>query len=198
LDEPIVILAFPRTGSSMVAGVFKRHGVFSGRCPEPSIKIPTGSVESIGLKRILKADYPQTIDELKEFVHGFKEKITKVMKTDGYKEGPWLAKHAAIYWPIWEEFTPKFVLVRRNFEAVIKSNKQSNMAGMQGQRLERAWELNLYEMQKLHDRLHAPWVDSDKVVRGNYSSLEDAFEYCGLELDKKIANDFINPRHWHY
>ena len=198
MDEPIVILAFPRTGSSMVAGIFKNHGVFTGHCYGPSPRIPTGSIEAIGLKRILKADYPQTIDELKEFKEGFREKIESVMKADGYKEGPWLAKHAAIYWPIWDEFCPKFVCVRRNFDAVIRSNVASNMAGMQGKRLEKAWELNLYEMQKLHDRLDAPWIDSDKVVRGNYSSLQDAFDYCGIEFNRKMANDFINPRHWHY
>lgn len=194
MSDPIVILAFPRTGSSMIAGIFKAHGVFTGKCLGITPKIPTGAVENIGMKDILKADYPSGIHTVKDFKPGFRGKIESLMKKEGYESGQWMAKHAAVYWKVWQEFSPKYICVKRDFDSVITSNTMSGMAGMYGDELEEVYNLNMKQM----DLSGGPVVYSDEVVKGDFSSLENAFEYCGIAFDKDKAKSVIKPEHWHY
>jgi len=196
--EPIVILAFPRTGSSMVAGVFREHGIFTGKCLGITPKIPTGAVENMGMKQILKSDYPLGIETIKDFKPGFRDKITSLMKAEGYIDGPWMAKHAAAYWKVWGEFSPKYVTVERDFESVMSSNTISGMSGKFGDELEDAYKVNLEAMKEVREKFGAPLVKSDDVVSGDLSSLEVAFDYCGLDFDPDKARAVIKPEHWHY
>jgi hypothetical protein len=182
----------------MVAGIFREHEIFTGTCLGVTDLIPTGAVENIGLKQILKADYPLGLDTVKDFREGFRKKIETVMKQDGYEEGPWMAKHAAVYWKVWDEFSPKFVIVKRNYESVINSNTKSGMAGIRGEQLKAAYNLNLHEMDCVHDKFGSPVIHSDKVIQGDFSEVEKAFDYCGLEFEIDRAETVVRPEHWHY
>lgn len=46
------------------------------------------------------------------------------------------------------------------------------------------------------DSLDGIDVFIDEVVRGDYSSLEEAFDYCDIPFDEKIADAFIDPNKW--
>ena len=198
MHDPIVILAFPRTGSSMVAGVFREHGIFTGKCLGITPKIPTGAVENIGMKDILKRDYPLGIHEVKEFRPGFRAKIEALMKYEGYDDGPWMAKHAAVYWPVWKEFKPNYICVERDFDSVITSNTISGMAGLYGDDLEAAYNLNMREMSRVNKEYGAPIVITDEVIRGNFTTLIEAFDYCDIPFDPEKARKVIKPEYWHY
>ena len=182
----------------MVAGVFRNHGVFAGKCLGVTPKIPTGAVENIGLKAILKNDYPLGLDTIKLFREGFRAKIEAILEDEGYVDGPWMAKHAAVYWKVWDEFNPKFVCIKRDYHSVIRSNTESGMAGIKGQALVDAYNLNIEQMEEVRRLYDAVTVDANEVVMGDYSSLENAFEFCGLEFDEGKANEIVNPKHWHY
>ena len=48
------------------------------------------------------------------------------------------------------------------------------------------------QMDYMND-LPGVFVNTEELAQGDLSSLEDAFDYCGLDFDRKIAEAFIDP-----
>lgn len=194
---PIIILGTPRSFTSLTTGIFRDHGVWTGRCKEYTEWCPTGSVENAAMKRILKANRKGgcvangiVVDPIK----GFKDKILKIMKEEGYINGPYLFKHSAMFYKSWHEFNPKFVCCRRPKDKVIKSGERSGMYAANGD----SWEKHQDVMNDLVEKGSAINVWGEEFFNGNWGSLEKAFEFCGLEFDKKTAKNLINHNHKHF
>jgi hypothetical protein len=130
-----------------------------------------------------------------KFNPGWKAKVENIIRGQGYENGPWLFKHGATFHKVWNEFSPKWIKVKRDPEAIYKSYRHSGM-------LRRADDAQLKEIISYHhkilDDLPGITINSDSVVGGNYSDLEEAFDYCGLGFDSKIADKFINKEYWHF
>lgn len=193
--EPIVMLAFPRSGSTMAAQLFREHGVWLGQCEGKSLRLPTGGGENIGIKNLLK-EMGTGLGEMKPHVQGFRVKVEKLVKEQGYEDGPWLMKHAIAYWRAWNEFSPKFVLVERDKESLLASNESSGMAGVRGVQLINTYAVNLDEMK--HIKTFAPTIKTRELIEGDYSSLKNALEHCEIEFDETIPEKVIKTEHWHF
>lgn len=48
------------------------------------------------------------------------------------------------------------------------------------------------------NRIRGVWVDTDEIISGDYSSLENAFDYCGIPLNVGIAEEQIDRKLWHH
>lgn len=191
-DQPIIIIGLPRSGTSMVAGLFARHGVFTGNCKEADERNRKGFFEHVGFTSLVLELYGKGIVSKGIPVNphpGLKRRLLEMIDKEGYEFGPWLIKHAPVYYPIWGDFEPKFIFVRRDTESITRSAegvgwRTTHIAG--GQELLSAWA----------HKHKAPQVLSNELIRGNYISIQKAFEYCGLTFDEHIAADFIEPALW--
>lgn len=194
---PIVILGTPRSFTSLTTGIFRDHGVWTGRCKEYTEWCPTGSVENAAMKRILKANRNggcvakgMVVEPIKDF----KEKILSIMSEEGYTDGPCVFKHSAMFYRAWEEFNPKFICCRRPKDKVVKSGERSGMYAAN----ENSWEKHQNIMSLLVNEGKAVNVWGEEFFKGDWGSLEKAFEFCDLEFNQKIAENLINHKHKHF
>lgn len=195
VDQPIIVISLPRSGSSMTAGIFARHGVWTGPCKKADSRNERGYFESEPIKRAV-------IDRVGRIVHkgilapqvpGWKGQALMLIERHGYTDGPWLVKHSAMYYPIWHEFDARFVCVRRDLKAIEVSGRRSGYL-----RNPNAIQPHVEAMDYVRDHMGGVDVFTDEIVKRDYSSLECAFTACGLEFDPAIADDFVDPRLWHH
>lgn len=198
IPEPILVVASPRSGTSMTAGLIHRHGVWVGTYRENDKYNPQGHYENKPLNSVLRHWFgvlPVT-GEIATPVDGFREKVEEVIRGDGYEEGPWLYKHSVMYWPIWHEFDPIWIKCWRDKESIIASNKAVGFlkSSESDNRVRHLVERHHEEMRKLP----GPDVDTEAVAQGDFTTLEEAINHCGLKFDEQIASEFVMPDAWHY
>lgn len=199
--DPILIMATPRSGSSMTAGIFARHGIFTGKVPTPDPRNPHGSFESRAIRKIIPQHNGKLVNRglVSERVPGLREKIEAAFEDEGYKGGPWLWKGSALYWPAFYEWpSPKWVTVRRDFDATIRSlNKPPYALKKDDQNwLKHVIRLH-HEQLDVLDSMGAFAVDSQAVAHGDFTTIKAAIEGCGIAFDERIARDFVIPGQWH-
>lgn len=193
--DPIIIISLPRSGSSMTAGIFARHGVWVGPYKDGDSRNAKGYYESLPFKQAIIKTVGKIVHKgvLAPEVKGWRQTAERILENNGYDGGPWLVKHSAMYYPIWHEFSPKFICVRRNVESVKKSGKASgyltNAAAIQP---------HVEAMDYVRDHLGGVDVFTDEVVYGNFESLRRAFDHAGISFVPGIADDFVEPNLWHY
>lgn len=202
LDNPIIILAYPRSGSSMTAGLFAAHGVWVGTSRGGNENNPKGFFEHTHIKQLLKKRFgwdlmalsknpPQPID-------GFYGDITTILEKDGWNGEQWLCKHSALYWRAWSDFKPKFILVRRDIEQTVRSNISVGLhrGEWTPKQLTEIMQAHHREMDILSEYHDGKNVYTDELIKGDYSSLESAMAYCGIVMKEEIVKDFIEPKYW--
>lgn len=195
MEEPIVILAMPRSGSSMTAGIFAKHGVWSGRCRSGDNMNPKGHFENLDIKdelirrhgRLGQATVPASADK------GFRSFVEKFAP----KEGKWMVKHSSMYRMAWSEFNPRFVCVRRRIEGLMGSNGKTGFLGTKDPDRMRAIIGAHNEQMNIAVSLYGGVnVYPDEWMMGDYRSIEKALGYCGIEPDRGIIEDFVEPAYW--
>lgn len=202
LSEPIVIMGQPRCGSSMTAGLFARHGVWTGTCRPGDASNPKGHFENIPLRTMLIGAHKNVVQKgvLAAKISGFREQALQAIRNDGYTQGPWLFKGSAIYWPAFFEFKPRFVVVDRPREQIFKSCRKTGMLGNCRSDVELYANIDFHQQQMdyLVTFKQAVRVNTFEVVQGDFTSIKHALYVCGIEpLDDKIR-DFVDDKLWHY
>lgn len=178
----------------MTAGIFANHGVWVGPYKPGDHRNQKGYYESLPFKQAIIAKVGPIVHKgiLAPEIQ-WRETAERILAENGYTVGPWLVKHSAMYYPLWHEFKPKFVCARRDPASVEKSGRESGMF-----RAKSAIQPHVEAMDYVRDHLGGVDVFTDKVVAGDFSSLERAFDYCGIEFSREIADEFIDPQLWHY
>lgn len=178
----------------MTAGIFAHHGVWVGPYRQGDQYNAKGYFESTPFKHLLLKHAGTVVKDARiaKPVDGWREMAKKTVKANGYSGGPWLVKHTALYYRLWHEFTEaRYICVRRDLDGVYKSWRKTGMV-----RNMATADVHLKAMDDINTRLGGVDVYTDEVVRGNYSSLEKAFDYCGLSFDSTIADSFVDPSLW--
>ena len=129
--EPIIVLGQPRSGSSMTAGIFHHHGVWTGTCRAADDSNKKGHFENIPIRNLLIGTHKAIVHKgvVAQKIAGFREQVLQHISNDGYTGGPWLWKGSTMYWPAFFEFEPKFVVVNRPREQIFKSCRNSHIFG---------------------------------------------------------------------
>jgi len=179
----------------MTAGIFAKHGVWVGPYKAGDNKNQKGYFESLPFKQAIIERVGEIVHKgvLAPQVEGWKDQAIDLIERNGYECGPWLVKHSAMYYPLWHEFDAKYICVRRDLKAIERSGQSSGML-----RNPKAIPPHVEAMDYVRDNLGGVDVFTDEIVKGDYSSLERAFEACGLDFNPAIANTFIEPNLWHY
>lgn len=195
--RPVVIVGTPRSGTSMTAGLFARHGCWTGECRKPNRHNPKGFFENLELKKILLKRAGAIVHEgrVAEYHPGFAKDINNLLVSQGYEGGPWLMKHSALYWKLWQDFYPIWVVCWRDPVSIVQSGMKSGYFA--GGKTEKA----LMERIALHHEemrnIEGHHVDTQKVAFGDFSSIRPAIEEIG-EFNEELAAKFVDRSHWHH
>lgn len=194
--EPIIILAAPRTGSSMVAGVFAMHGVWTGICRDPDQHNEKGYFENLRIKKYFQVVFPRNV-EAPVIPVPVREVMEKALQDEGYIDGPWLWKGSAMYYPTFYEFNPKYVVCYRPTEQIFASLRGHK--GLFGKNKTDEELLKFIDdHQAMMNMVPGCKVHTWNVAGGDFSSIVHALKFCGIEPDRWKIRDFVDSDLWHY
>ena len=198
----ILILAAPRTGSSLVAHIFHEHGVWIG-----DVKGNNGFdykvYENLELRsaviNIAKREWKGKTRVWGKPIPANKinrEVVAKVVEEIRPKE-PWLYKTAVDYAGLFFQFDPQLIFIRRDPEQAIKSLVSK------GKRRDKkiateAHNRRMDLMEQYHKEKGGVWVNTDELLEGNYKTIKAAIESVGLKFDPKIVDRIIDKKKWHF
>ena len=191
----VIILSPGRSGSSLVAGIFAAHGLWTGNCRKADRWNRKGYFENNRLKNLMigrygrpfLGPYPSPDDQWVRYVKG-------TLKTEGHNGEDWLYKCGAVYWQLWEPFEPVFVKVWRPVDDILASYDRCRFLS----RWTPAERRKIVERQ--HDamrRIEGPDIDSRALVAGNYTQAKSALRSVGLRMDVPKIDAFIDRRAFH-
>lgn len=190
----VFITGHMRSGTSMVAGLFQRHGVFFGNYPERRQFNKKGTFENRWLKRTLEAD---------DIPDDWPEAWFDRMRREGWDgESPWGAKEVAVFWPEMRETEPDVVvLCYRPKEAILASCEAFGHKRRFGRKvrdplIDEHWEVMAEIEESYSGEVVA--VETDELVEGDYAQIRPAFRALGVPFDPALAGEFIDPALWHH
>lgn len=191
VSKGIVILTTGRAGSSMVAGIFAKHGLWCGEQRKEPVQFNAkGFFENEELHKLMKKLHGREIEApiLSEIHPDWLKRAEKIMISQSVTD-PWFFKTGAWYHKCWEPFTDRIVKIHRPFEKVMESYRKCGFLPFGRYDVEHILAQQIDYMESLP----GVYVNTEELVQGDISSLEDAFDYCGLNFDRKIAEAFIDP-----
>ncbi len=194
-------MAMPRSGSSMVAGIFAAHGVWVGTAKPANENNPKGNFEQQTIRRLIIESQRNSVVEgrLSYYNLAITQRIAHLRDADGYEGGPWLWKGSALYYPLFEDFKPKWITCRRDKESSFNSIRASRLFGnrINDVQLRRVIDAHHNAMDDL-SAMGAVEVDTKSVAMGDFTTIEKAINHCGLEYDEAAVRDFVDPSLWHH
>lgn len=205
-DTPIFITGAPRSGKTLVAGVLKICGVFSGATDTMLENI---HVRDQFLARYLKehgADpkgcHPIIPPGEFPIPMGWAEKVDNVMIREGYDRGPWMLKthKLALTWPVWHGAYAgaKWIIVRRRTGDIVESCLKTHYMTAYSKRegwveMVRQYEERFVEM--IMEGLDCKVIWPQRMVYGDYSQVYELLDWLGLPWSTEILA-YIDPKFW--
>lgn len=216
IPDPILITGAARSGTSIVAGIVHYCGAWGGKMTGPTPYNKKGQFENGQIRNALVKPFLRSIgcDPLGQHplpdLRGFpvdtqwRNKVLSIMREQGYKKGPWFYKGAkmCLFWPQWHFAFPnaKWVIVRREEDGIVNSClKTGFMRAFRNAKGWRGWvQHHLVRFQEMRDAgLDVVEVWPSKVIVGNFGEMKNAISHIGLNWNRDIIHDFIEPRLWH-
>ena len=196
VGEPIIVVGFPRSGTSLTSGLLNLHGVWTGQTEAPRSSNIKGSFENERIKRIMinRCGRLMIRGRMAEPCPGLRREISVALAEEGYQGGPWLMKSPAVYLPALSEYNPIFVKVFRPLEKILESVRHSNMFSETDDEITDAINLSFWEMNKLHGFVVRP----QHFVSGDFRGLKAVLDHIGLDFDRKASEAFVDKGLWHF
>lgn len=183
---PIVIIASPRSGSSLAAALFAAHGVWTGRCRPADAGNEGGYFENVDLLplRMVQDAAPVPFDG--------------VLREAGWTGGPWLVKHSPVRWDYWRTLEPAYVLCHRDPEDCAASQKRRREALRCDPPPIDDDIARAHRHHEIMRRIPGKWLHMDRVIEGDLQHLASVMKMvAGIRLDRAIAERVIRPELWH-
>lgn len=169
----------------MVTRIFAEHGVWWGS--QMGYSCGYATYENQVIRSALKRLYGVAVEPPLK-VHPRNREILRVAEATVPEGRRWCHKCGCQYFPALVELFPqaKFIYVRRNLEdaAVSVATKRNAKVSVARPIIQKRFEY-MAQLQREHGGV---FVDTDKVVAGNYSDLRQAFDYCEIEFDPALAD----------
>jgi hypothetical protein len=228
MKSPILITGAARSGTSMVAGVINMSGAFGGNMSGPNKHNQKGMYENQRVRNTIvkpyltsigvdpKGQYPLPDINTLPIPNDLKKRVERVMKDEGYREGPWMYKGAkmCLTWPMWAHAFPdaKWIIVRRRTPDIINSCfKTAFMSAFRSPQKQKAvgasseyegwlWWVHEHEkrfVEMIQAGLNVRQVWPERMVYGDYKDMYDTIEWLGLDWPGKTVYDFIEEKLWH-
>lgn len=216
LDNPIIIAAPPRSGTTMVAGLLKKHGIWVGKArvtkyPESNSLIATENQDIKKLMKILagvfeyrnwNAGLPKMqVNDAEKWGCWLRSEITKIVPDNTV----WLIKTAwtLIFYDIWKAAFPdaKWIIIDRRISYIIKSVKRHPvMCRHSGSKLKRYINALKKKQAVIWDDLgikQCHYLYADALATSHIGIAGSLLTFCGVTFNPDITRDFIKPEMWH-
>lgn len=224
--SPILITGASRSGTSMIGGIFNLCGAFGGIMSSSSKDARKSVFENIQIKNTLVKPYlvDSGVDPYGQFPLPdistlqipvlWKEKVLKIMSSEGYTDGNWMYKGnmMSLMYPVWNYAFPnaKWIIVRRNDDDIVNScmlttymnafDCEDNVFATGSKDKREAWywwvrQHNKRFMQMIEEGLNCKQVHPERMVYGDYSQIYEMLDWVGLKWNSEILN-FIEPKLW--
>lgn len=198
----ILILCCPRTGSSLVAKIFAMHGVYAG--PIVSNKFGYTEYENTDIKQISKSQwlkYNRNRDKVfgaamipkKHHLEYVRNGVEPLIQG----KGKWMFKTMVELYTLFLQFNPNIILIKRNEESTLDSICEKHPKDDR-EYIREIYLSRMRLMASIENECGAKWVDTDKLMLGNYDEIKEAVEYCGLEYDASKVREAIDPELWRH
>lgn len=176
----ICIFTNPHSGSSMVASIFRAHGVWTGKS--------MGEYETYEWPELKKAIKHQGPPYNGAFITKATDMpmVNKLIEEKIDQGIDFLHKSAPELYGVLKKWQPKIIKIRRNIKSIIA-----------GQNVEGQYIDLVYKRHALLEQLDGPWVDTDEIMDDNFDLLKEAFDYCSLNFNIDLAKSRINKDLWH-
>lgn len=203
LTNPIVITGTLRCGSSLVAHIFAAHDAWTGECQRGDYRNPNGYFENTAIKQCIQQrvdpeDLPKIFTSACEPQEWFRDFVTGVLEGEGYESGPWLVKQSALYWRLWDDFEPTWVLPRRDLSEVFASLRKAGFASWASDdELKRALTMIDGIVDMLRDERGGIEIDVAKLIGGDLGQINAALVQCGIDPDESTIRSIVTPAYWH-
>lgn len=197
----ILVLCCPRTGSSLVAKIIAMHGVYTGEIVKN--KFGYTEYENTAIKIIAKQQWKNyNKHRQKEFGVAMEPSVQHLQNVKDVVEkdipkGEWLFKTMAELYPLFLQFNPKIILVKRNEESSVASIKDKHPKDDK-EYIRGIYQNRMKLMKEIEHEHGAVWVDTDKLVQKDFTDIQNAVEYCGLEFNPEITDKAIDLKLWRH
>ena len=186
-----------RSGSSMVTEIFVRHGLWVGRT-EKENRHGYRPFENKDLRTLLQGLTwrDATPARLRYFRDGRSQRdVRRIIRHNVPPGVRWVYKTGIDSWRLFEGYpNAQFVFIKRHVDSVVRSNMEKS--GNPDQKIRPIVEARYALMDALAKERGIPYVYTDDLISGDYTSLKSALEYCGLTFQPEIADAVIDPGKW--
>ena len=178
---PIVLWMTSRSRSSMVAGIFAAHGINWGGKQSQSAGYNTFENMDVRAcqKRHFGLPYMQMVEPTAEFIA---EIYSLVPQNETY-----LVKTGIEYFDAFQPLIPFNIYLLRNPEHVAAS-LCSKRKGLDPDAALQAAEWRFKMMRARHSTVGGVFIDTDRVIAGDFTQLRAAVEICGVLFDENLTN----------
>ena len=197
----ILILCSPRTGSSIVSRIFHEHGCYIGKMDN---RAEYPAYESKELKEVARKqwlDYNKNREKdwgiPMEPTETHLANVASVMQR--YPENTCF-KTIVEFYKLFLQFEPKIILINRNEDSAVKSmaHKHGKMSKAYMNGIREIHRKRMASMEQIEKDYGAKWIDTDKLIEGDYKMIRAAFRYCGMRFNKQIGESVIDPNMWNH
>lgn len=187
MKRPILLWMTSRSRSSLVAKVFKEHGLWLGDGP-----ISSGgsylSYENNYLKSLQKKYNNNTLPVMKETTSSiqFEREVVSHVGTKNccFKTG-------IEHFNMWKSLTPYNIFIKRPVEEVVSSLKQKRPdTDIKYATKVTKWRYNY--MDECKRTYGGVIVDTGKILNGDYSEIYGALFYCNIEPVESLVRKAIS------
>ena len=188
--KPIMLWITSRSRSSMVAAIFIKHGVWWGNTPAQISGYEMNENQKIkGLLKKYKTKHWKRVHLSPVSTQWNKEFTTDLMKIVP-NDQQWMMKTGVEYYPAFRNISPHDVFIYRSPEGVAKSLSDKRADVEYQDALEVAkWRFNY--MEQLRTVNGGVFVNTDEIISGDFTTLQDAFDYCKIDFSSDLAKEAI-------
>lgn len=218
---PIFITGAARSGTSLCAGIVNICGAWGGKLAGATRYNRKGMFENSTIRNEVIKPFLREIncDPLGQNplpnIHSLeplrvgtgseiRQKVTKIMESQGYPGGPWFYKGAkmCLMWPLWHEAFPdaQWIIVRRDSEDIVTSCLKTSF--MQAFKTRSGWlgwvaehEKRFEEMCEAKLKVQEVWPQ--RAVNGDLIQMQIVINNLGLNWNFEAVKQFIEPTLWH-
>jgi hypothetical protein len=216
-DIPIFIVGLPRSGTSLVAGLIKTCGAWSGSTVPAGTYNPKGFFENKqirdGINKPLLANLggdEAGVTELPSLEDiplsiSLRSDIARVLAEQGFTgRSPWMFKDAklSLTWPAFAAAFPKarWLIVNRQIDDVVDSCLRTPFMARHSKDPEfwREWAANyIYRIEALKASGAKFWqLDADLLISGELAQFQSVTRDLELTWNEKAIRGFISPNYW--
>lgn len=175
-----------RSGTSLTAGVFASHGVWTGDCLKADRRNPKGFYGNISMKKFFKSGMLTP--------EHWRLEVFNILSEQKYNGGHYLFKHGGERWKLWKKFqAPYIICCRRDYESVSNSRIKAGFTPLN----KSGWQKIQNDMDDAIEHFGGVNIYPDQF-RESFSPMVEALEYCGIEPDMEIIEEFYDPELWHH